>query len=141
MDRAQYPQARANCICRGDYRLRHFGVRITRILALLLAVLLAVSGVAGCSADTGDRHPELVVGSTPDSEAMLLAAIYVAALRSYGFAAHAETAADPVAKLDSGAFTVVPAFTGQMLQTLQPDASVRSDAQVYRPSSRPFPRA
>lgn len=63
---------------------------------------------------------------------MLLAAIYVAALRSYGFAAHAETAADPVAKLDSGAFTVVPAFTGQMLQTLQPDASVRSDAQVYR---------
>lgn len=107
-------------------------MRITRILALLLAVLLAVSGVAGCSADTGDRHPELVVGSTPDSEAMLLAAIYVAALRSYGFAAHAETAADPVAKLDSGAFTVVPAFTGQMLQTLQPDASVRSDAQVYR---------
>ena len=35
-------------------------------------------------------------------------------------------------ELDSGAFTVVPAFTGQVLQTLQPGASALSDAQVYR---------
>ncbi|OSC38707.1 glycine betaine ABC transporter substrate-binding protein [Mycobacterium decipiens] len=107
-------------------------MRIIRLLALLLAAVLAISGVAGCSADTTDRHPELAVGSTPDAESVLLAGIYVAALRSYGFAARPETAADPIAKLDSGVFTVVPVFTGQLLHTLQPDASVLSDAQVYR---------
>ena len=98
-----------------------------RLAALLLAALLAV---AGC----GDRRPapDLVVGSRPDSESSVLAGIYVAALRSYGFAARPETAPDPMAKLDSGEFTVVPAFTGQTLRRLQPDAVALSDAQVYR---------
>ena len=41
-------------------------------------------------------------------------------------------AADPMARLDSGAFTVVPVFTGRTLQALQPGSSVLSDAQVYR---------
>jgi hypothetical protein len=63
---------------------------------------------------------------------MLLAAIYLAALRSYGFGARAATAVDPMAKLDSGEFTVVPAFTGRALQMWEPGASVRSDAEVYR---------
>lgn len=94
-----------------------------RLAALLGAALLAV---AGC----GERPPapELVVGS----ESTLLASIYATALRSYGFAARPETAADPMAKLDSGAFTVVPAFTGQTLQHVQPGAVAMSDAQVYR---------
>jgi glycine betaine/choline ABC-type transport system substrate-binding protein len=100
---------------------------VIRLAALLLAALLAV---AGC----GERRPaaELVVGSRPDAESILLADIYVAALRSYGFAARSETADDPMAKLDSGAFTVVPAFTGQVLQRLQPGASALSDKEVYR---------
>lgn len=62
----------------------------------------------------------------------LLAGVYLAALRSYGFAAQTETADDPMAQLDSGAFTVTPAFTGQTLQTLQPGAMALSDTQVYR---------
>jgi glycine betaine/choline ABC-type transport system substrate-binding protein len=96
---------------------------VSRLAALLLAALLAV---AGC----GERRPapELVVGS----QSSLLAAIYTSALRSYGFAARPETAPDPMAKLDSGAFTVVPAFTGQTLQLLQPGAVAMSDAAVYR---------
>lgn len=103
---------------------------MSRLAALLLAALLAV---AGCGIHTGRRPaPELVVGSRPDPESALLAAVYVAALRSYGFAARAETAPDPMAKLDSGAFTVVPAFTGQTLRQLQPGATAMSDAQVYR---------
>lgn len=96
-----------------------------RLAALLLAALLAV---AGCGEPR--PAPELVVGSAREST--LLAAIYVAALRSYGFAARPDTAADPMAKLDSGAFTVVPAFTGQTLGRLQPGAVAMSDAQVYR---------
>jgi glycine betaine/choline ABC-type transport system substrate-binding protein len=100
---------------------------VIRLAALLLAALLAV---AGC----GDRRPapELVVGSRDDAFSKLLAGVYLAALRSYGFAARPQTAADPMAQLDSGAFTVVPAFTGQVLQTLQPGASVLSDSGVYR---------
>jgi glycine betaine/choline ABC-type transport system substrate-binding protein len=110
-------------------------VSVGRPAALLLALVLAVlvpAGSAGCSTHTGNRHPELIVGSTPDSESRLLAHIYVAALRSYGFAARTETAADPMAKLDSGEFTVVPSLTGKVLQSLKPGVAVTSDSQVYR---------
>ncbi len=109
-------------------------MRVGRLAALLLAAALWVAGlagVAGCSADQRPT-PELVVGSGSDPESTLLANIYVAALRSYGFAARPETATDPMAKLDSGAFTVLPAFTGRTLQTLEPGASVLEDSQVYR---------
>jgi glycine betaine/choline ABC-type transport system substrate-binding protein len=104
-------------------------VTIGRLAALLLAVALAA---AGCTGDTSVPRSELVVGSKPGAESMLLAALYVAALRSYGFAAHAEAVADPMTKLDLGDVTVVPAFTGQVLQSLQPGASVLSDKQVYQ---------
>jgi glycine betaine/choline ABC-type transport system substrate-binding protein len=109
-------------------------VKLGRLVALLLTATLVVPLWVGCASETTDHKapPEVVVGSGPDSESMLLAGIYLAALRSYGFGARAETAADPMTNLDSGAFTVVPAFTGQMLQVLQPGASVLSDAQVYR---------
>ncbi|BBZ71339.1 glycine betaine ABC transporter substrate-binding protein [Mycobacterium paraseoulense] len=101
------------------------------LAASLLAALLIV---AGCGTDSGDHRarPELAVGSAADPESTLLAGVYVAALRSYGFAARAETADDPMARLDSGAFTVVPALTGRTLQSLQPGAVAMSDAEVYR---------
>ncbi len=109
-------------------------MKLGRLVALLLTAALAVPLWAGCASETAGRKapPDVVVGSGPDSGSMLLAGIYLVALRSYGFGARAETAADPMAKLDSGEFTVVPAFTGRVLQTLEPGASVLSDAQVYR---------
>jgi glycine betaine/choline ABC-type transport system substrate-binding protein len=106
-------------------------LRVGKLAAPLLAVLLTVCAGAGCAAEHRGA-PELVVGSTSDSESVLLADIYVAALRSYGFAARGATATDPMAKLDSGEFTVVPTFTGKVLQRLQPNAAALSDAQVYR---------
>ena len=106
---------------------------IGRLAALLLGLVL----VAGCSAH--DRHPDLVVGSAVDADSKLLAALYVSALRSYGFAAHVETAADPMAKLDAGAFTVVPGYTGRILLRLQSGASVRSDAEVYQAMNAALP--
>ncbi|GAA4541064.1 glycine betaine ABC transporter substrate-binding protein [Mycobacterium paraffinicum] len=101
---------------------------------LAVPLLAALLVVAGCGTDAGDHRarPELVVGSGTDSESTLLAGVYVAALRSYGFAARAETADDPMARLDSGAFTVVPALTGRKLESLQPGAVATSDADVYR---------
>lgn len=97
----------------------------------LVAALLAA---AGCGTSAGEHRPppELVVGSRTDSESALLAGVYVAALRSYGFAARAETADDPMARLDAGAVTVVPALTGRELESLQPGAVAMSDADVYR---------
>lgn len=107
-------------------------MRIGRLAAPLLVAVLVVAGCG--SNDTGDHtvRPELVVGSRGDSESLLLAGIYMAALRSYGFAARAEISADPMAQLDSGASTIVPAFTGQVLAQLQPAATALSDVQVYR---------
>ncbi len=101
---------------------------------LAVPLLAAILVVAGCGTDSGDHRagPELVVGSAADPESTLLAGVYVAALRSYGFAAHSQTADDPMARLDSGAFTVVPALTGRQLQSLQPGAVATSDAEVYR---------
>lgn len=104
-----------------------------RLAALLLAATFSVLSWAGCAAHTDSRHAgELVVGSGRDAESMLLAGVYAAALRSYGFAARTETNDNPMAQLDAGAFTVVPAFTGQMLRTLRPGTLPLSDTQVYR---------
>jgi glycine betaine/choline ABC-type transport system substrate-binding protein len=87
--------------------------------------------MAGCGeAEHGGQ--ELVVGSGPDPESVLLADIYAGALRSYGFLARNEQALDPLAKLDSGTFVVFPDFTGRVLQAFQPGATVRSDEQVYK---------
>ena len=99
-----------------------------RLTALAFAGALAM---AGCGATRHNTH-ELVVGSRPGVESMLLADIYTGALRSYGFPARAEQAPDPLTKLDAGAFAVVPGFTGQVLRRFQPDTTVRSDAQVYK---------
>jgi glycine betaine/choline ABC-type transport system substrate-binding protein len=109
-------------------------VKIGTLAALVVAAVLAVPFGAGCTTGPGDRHtvPALVVGSRSDAMSRLLAGVYLAALRSYGFAAQAETADDPMAQLDSGAVTVTPAFTGQTLQALQPGAAALSDTQVYR---------
>lgn len=106
-------------------------MRIGRLGAPLLAAILAV---AGCATDTADgrARAEVVVGSRPDAESSLLAGIYVAALRSYGFAARFQATGDPKAQLDSGAVAVVPAFTGRVLQALQPGATAMSDKDVYR---------
>lgn len=102
-------------------------MRVGRLAALLLAVLIG----AGCAAERPGA-PELVVGSGADPESVLLADIYVAALRSYGFPARRDAATDPMAKLDAGEFTVVPAFTGEVLRRFQPNAAALSDAQVYK---------
>ncbi|OBJ10318.1 glycine betaine ABC transporter substrate-binding protein [Mycobacterium sp. 1465703.0] len=106
-------------------------MRIGRLAVPLLAAVLAV---AGCATDTGDRRAraEVVVGSRSDGDSALLAGVYVAALRSYGFGARAATASDPKPQMDSGAFTVVPVFTGRTLQALQPGATAMSDKDVYR---------
>ncbi|HEY1838733.1 MAG TPA: glycine betaine ABC transporter substrate-binding protein [Mycobacterium sp.] len=101
-----------------------------KLIALALTAALAATG-CGHAASTGHRA-ELVVGSRSGIEQTLLADVYTGALRSYGFSTRTEQAPDPLSQLDSGAFVVVPSFTGRVLQTFQPGATARSDAQVYK---------
>ena len=61
-----------------------------------------------------------------------MAHLYAAALRFYGSPAHVQSVPDPVGELDSGTVRVVPGFTGRLLDRFEPDATARSDAQVYR---------
>jgi glycine betaine/choline ABC-type transport system substrate-binding protein len=103
-------------------------VSAARFIALALTAALAT---AGCG-HSGHHAAELVVGSRAGIESTLLADVYTGALRSYGFPARTEQAPNPLDKLDSGTFGVVPSLTGRVLQAFQPGATVRSDAQVYK---------
>ena len=101
------------------------GVRRLAVASVLIAVVLA-----GCGGATAP--PSVSVGSSTDAESALLAHLYAAALRYYGSAAHVESTPDPLSGLDSGAIGVAPGFTGRLLVALEPDATARADAQVYR---------
>lgn len=96
------------------------------VLATLLLVLVA--SCAGPPAPPGS----MAVGSESNTESVLLANLYAAALRSYGTPAHVEEMDDPLTGLDSGKLSVLPGFTGQLLQAFAPDAAARTDEQVYR---------
>lgn len=96
---------------------------------LVLAALAALL-VAGCAAPT--TGASMAVGAGNDTQSRLLAALYAAALRSYGTAAHVEVTPAPLTGLDSGDVTVVPGFTGRLLTTFAPRATARAAAQVYR---------
>jgi glycine betaine/choline ABC-type transport system substrate-binding protein len=93
---------------------------------MLLAAALVVVGCA-------DRHttPEVVVGAGADTESVVLAELYAAALRYYGSAARVERMPDPVAELDTGKAGVVPGFTGRLLQRFAPGATAMGDKDVY----------
>jgi glycine betaine/choline ABC-type transport system substrate-binding protein len=95
-----------------------------------LAVALVALLVAGCGGQT--EAPSVAVGASDDPESALLAQVYAAALRYYGSPAHVESSRDPVADLDTGDVTVVPGFTGRLLQRFDPDSTARADEQVYR---------
>ena len=98
-------------------------------LAVALLALIAMVTV-GCGGHAGP--PSIAVGSTSDPESKLVAHLYAAALRFYGSPAHVQSVQDPVTGLDSVEVRVAPGFTGQLLQRFDPDATARSDAQVYR---------
>jgi len=105
-------------------------VRRYRLAPVLVLALVAVLVAAACAGRRGAG--ELVVGSGPDAESAVLAELYAGALRSYGAPARVESAPDPLTRLDTGAYQVVPGLSGRLLQTFQPGATAVSDEQVYR---------
>lgn len=97
-----------------------------RLVVAVLAALL----VAGCVGPTTDRS--IAVGARDDAQSKLLAHLYAAALRTYGTAARVQVSSEPLTEMDSGDVTVVPGFTGRLLNTFAPGAKARAAAQVYR---------
>lgn len=98
-----------------------------RFLGALLATALLM---AGCADRQSPR--EVVVGAGPDVESTVLAELYAAALRYRGSPARVERLPDPVAGLDSGEVSVVPGFTGRLLQRFSPGSKAIEDKDVYR---------
>jgi len=100
-------------------------IGLGRLAAIFLALL-----IVGCGGHAD--APSIAVGSTSDAQSALVAHLYAAALRYYGSPAHVQAVPDPVTELDSGKVRVVPGFTGRLLDRFEPDATARSDVQVYR---------
>jgi len=96
-----------------------------------LALVVLVTALTACGAQQSPAV-SLAVGAGPSPDSELLANLYAAALRSYGTPAHVEVTPDPLAGLDSGSITVVPGFTGALLQLFAPDTPGRTDETVYR---------
>lgn len=94
------------------------------------ALALAVAALTACGAQPSSPA-SLAVGAGPSPDSELLANLYAAALRSYGTPAHVEVTPDPLAGLDSGSLTVVPGFTGALLDLFAPGMTARSDDEVY----------
>jgi glycine betaine/choline ABC-type transport system substrate-binding protein len=94
-------------------------------------VLVLLFGLLTACGQSGKQPYSMAVGADPDPQSALLANVYAAALRSYGTPAHVETVADPLTGLDSGQVSVVPGFTGQLLQRFAPGSSETADEKVY----------
>lgn len=104
--------------------------RLATPLAVLVIGLATVLAAAGCGGSDGPRV--IAVAAGKDTESVVLANLYAAALRYYGNASRVITVADPLNSLDSAEAEVAPGFTGRLLRRLEPHAAARSGAQVYR---------
>ncbi len=117
-----------------------------RMSAVVLS-LLVVLGLAGCGGDpfqAGDgTDGALVVGSADFTESELVMEIYAAALRGTG----AEVETKPrigaresyVNAAGQGELTVIPDYTGNLLQYLDPDSTATESKQVYDEVQRKLP--
>ncbi|MDV3124399.1 hypothetical protein M1247_05705 [Mycobacterium sp. 21AC1] len=99
-------------------------------MRLSLASVLIALLIAGCGGHSGPAP--LAVGAGPDPESALIGHLYAGALRYYGSAAEVTTTDESVGALDSADVSVLPGFTGRLLERFRPGATARSDEQVYR---------
>lgn len=94
---------------------------------VLALVALVLSGCGGPPAP-----PLVTIGSHTDTESVVIAHVYAAALRNYGTATVVLPSDDPLTALDAAEVKVVPGLTGRLLQRFEPGATARAGEQVYR---------
>ena len=118
---------------------------MTRIVTLVMAVVLAAA-VAAC----GSGNPlagggnAIVVGSADFAESELLMEIYAAALRKAGIEVQTRPRLGSreitnVAVQD-GSITVMPEYSGNLLQSVDPNATATAADEVYAALQRSLPQ-
>lgn len=106
----------------------------------------ATAMLTGCAPSTLTADPApaaLTVGAGPAAESQVLAEIYAGVLRGTGSPVRTRlglTAEQELAELDSGAVTLVPAYTGGLLLRLQPQATAIEPDDVFEELNRSLPQ-
>ncbi|MGH3935980.1 MAG: ABC transporter substrate-binding protein [Pseudonocardiaceae bacterium] len=115
-------------------------MRIMRWIAVPVMVTLVAAVVTGCGSGNGST---VVVGSANFAESDLLMEIYAAALREAGIEVQTSprlgTREITNRALRDGSITVMPEYSGNLLQSLDPDATVTAVDDVYAAVQRSLP--
>lgn len=120
---------------------------MTRIVTLVMAVVLAAA-VAACGSGNplagGGNGSAIVVGSADFAESELLMEIYAAALRKAGIEVQTRPRLGSreitnVAVQD-GSITVMPEYSGNLLQSVDPNATATAADKVYAALQRSLPQ-
>jgi osmoprotectant transport system substrate-binding protein len=120
---------------------------VARIASLIMAVLVSTAIVSCGSAnppDGGGSEGTVVVGSADFAESELLMEIYAAALRKAGIevTTHPRLGSREITNpaLADGSITVMPEYSGNLLYSLDPQATATAAADVYAALQRSLPK-
>jgi osmoprotectant transport system substrate-binding protein len=120
---------------------------MTRLVALVMAVLMAAA-VTACGSGNplagGGSGGAIVVGSADFAESELLMEIYAAALRKAGIEVQTRPRLGSreitnVAAQD-GSITVMPEYSGNLLQSVDPNVTATAADEVYAALQRSLPQ-
>ncbi|MGH3839535.1 MAG: ABC transporter substrate-binding protein [Pseudonocardiaceae bacterium] len=120
---------------------------MARIAVLIMAVL-AAAAVPACGSGNPLAGPgsggTVVVGSADFTESALLMEIYAAALRKSGIEVQTRprlgTREITNVAVQDGSITVIPEYSGNLLQSVDPDATATAADDVYAALQRSLPR-
>ncbi len=118
---------------------------MTRIAALIMAALVAGTACgSGNPLDGGGGGDTIVVGSADFPESVLLMEIYAAALREAGIEVQTRPRLGSreitnVAVQD-GSITAIPEYSGNLLQSIDPNATATAADDVYAALQRSLPQ-
>ncbi|MGH3813775.1 MAG: glycine betaine ABC transporter substrate-binding protein, partial [Pseudonocardiaceae bacterium] len=120
---------------------------MTRIAALIMAVLVAGAATACGSGNPlagGGSGATIVIGSADFTESALLMEIYAAALRKAGIEVQTRprlgTREITNVAVQDGSITVMPEYSGNLLQSVDPNATATAADDVYAALQRSLPR-
>ncbi|MGH4008369.1 MAG: ABC transporter substrate-binding protein [Pseudonocardiaceae bacterium] len=118
---------------------------MTRIAALIMAVLVAGTACgSGNPLTGGGSDGTVVVGSADFAESELLMEIYAATLRNAGMEVQTRprlgTREITNVAVQDGSITVMPEYSGNLLQSVDPNATATAADDVYAALQRSLPR-
>ncbi|MFE3290368.1 glycine betaine ABC transporter substrate-binding protein [Rhodococcus sp. NPDC059234] len=108
----------------------------------VVAVLLSGCSSGDSGLDGPPPLPSITVGSGQAAESRVLAEIYAGVLRGTGSPVDTRlglAAGEDLTALDSGAVTLVPEYTGRLLERLHPGATATESDAVFEELNRSLP--